>query len=159
MIWLLACAKPTADSMAPAVVVPEEGAWAVTQAVTWEGDCALDNMSSALPAEAEWVLDVRGDHLDVYQTFWTLLWCELDSGAFVCDVGSFTNDYGAEGVATYTWLLSGSFPTSTTVEAAFTLDAGCEGSICEDEAAQIGKKFSFPCSLAAPVSGARVGEG
>ncbi len=152
ILALLACA-PADPSLpgdaAPAEPTPGAGAFAVTVAEEWEGDCDFEDPATYQDPEQDWMFDPRGDVLILYKTFWEPLSCELSGVDFVCDDGSWES-----GRMQVTLLVEGTFPTEATVEGALVVELDCGGAGCDSLQDLYGRRLDFPCRSEAPFEGA-----
>lgn len=157
LMLMLACADdkaPEPDTGAPVAEVfqPQGGEWTMSVAETWEGDCALDDPQTHQAPEQTWVVDPRGDHVNILPNFWELLHCDLEDAALSCDVGSWSSEQGSS-TASITHLLVGTFEDATHFSGAFTIDAACDGRGCKTLTGLYGENMEMPCSVAASVEG------
>jgi hypothetical protein len=152
ILLLASCAavdsgEDATETGVPAAPPVGAGAFTMTIADTWAGDCEFDDPATYQPAQ-EWTFDPRGDVLVLYKDFWTLVSCTLDGAEFLCDDGSYQ-----ESRMQVTKEIEGSFATGTTVEGALVVELDCGGNGCDSLKDLYGKKLDFPCRAEAPFSG------
>jgi hypothetical protein len=151
---LLACAPQPADTGSPAVDTapvpwaPTKGAYAVTVADAWDGDCDFDDPATYEAPAQEWTFDPRGDVLIVYRDFWTPTACTLDGAAFGCDDGSWE-----EGRMQVTRRVEGEFPDEASVRGALVVELDCGGTGCDTLQDTYGRRLDFPCRSEAAFEG------
>ena len=95
ILFLLACAADKAPEADSAALVetpfqPAAGEWQMAVGEAWEGDCALDDMATHQSETQTWVLDPRGDSVNILPNLWELMTCSLDGAELSCDVGSWS---------------------------------------------------------------------
>lgn len=160
LLAALACATPgpgadSADTAgepaADAEPRPEGGAYAVSVADTWEGDCELTDPATGEAPEQEWTLAPSASGMVLYPDFWNVLVCSLDGEAFVCDDGSWSTPRAEVGRR-----VQGQFAGPDTIEGALVLTLDCKNSGCDELEAAYGRRLKFPCSAEAPFSGTRL---
>lgn len=162
LLLLLACAADKApetdtSSIVEAPFQPAGGEWQMSVADTWQGDCALADMGTHQSATQTWVLDPRGDSVNILPNVWELMPCALAGAELTCDAGSWSVD-DSSGTASLTHLLVGSFADASHFEGAFTIDLSCEGRVCRSLRSLYGEDLEPPCSVSAAVSGEALGD-
>ena len=157
ILFLLACAADKAPEVDSAALVeapfqPAGGEWQMAVAGAWEGDCALDDMATHQSETQTWVLDPRGDSVNILPNLWELMTCSLDGAELSCDAGSWSVD-DSSGTASLRHLLVGTFEDQDHFEGAFTIDVTCDGRMCRTLRSLYGENLEPPCGVSAAVTG------
>lgn len=157
MIWLiLACQADDPEKAPPAetAIVPAEGTWAIAIAATYEGDCALEDMSTRQPEVLYWELELEASSFTFYDDTGYPMGCTQTGDDFVCPLGSYYIDYTpSDAVEGVTSDIFGTFTTATTLTGTYEIAAECWGADCTALGQLYGADFTYPCTAVAPYTG------